>query len=259
MSWFSRDFQNFTIYQCQELNNSTLTQAVSARINGNMALHTGDYPEQVLIRRTEYLNFLGLNLDNLVAGDQVHGTEVKVAGRLDAGNGARSFQSAIHNTDALITREHGIVLSSFTADCLPIFIYDPVTPAIGIIHAGWRGTINRIVRITIEKMVNEWKTEPGDCWAAFGPAICQKCFQVAPTLAQQFGEIYPEVVSVNHSGYFVNLMMFNAMELQKIGFKADRIIETDLCTSCRTEEFFSFRAEGGTTGRMMSVIALNKS
>jgi YfiH family protein len=257
MSWFSRDFQDFKIYQCQELNNSTLTQAISVRTNGNMALHTGDHPEQVIKRRETFLKFLGLNLEDLVAGGQVHGTEVKVVGRIHAGGGARSFLSAIPNTDALITRERGIILSSFTADCLPIFIYDQSTPAIGMVHAGWRGTINQIVKVTIEKMVDQFKTNPGDCWAAFGPAICQKCFQVDQTLAQQFGEIYPEVVSTNETGYFVNLMMFNTLEFLRLGLTIDHIIEPGLCTSCRTGEFFSFRAEGGTNGRMMSVITLN--
>jgi YfiH family protein len=221
-----------------------------------MALHTGDIATNVIKNRQHFLNSMGLKLDNLVAAEQIHGNVVQVIGRKHIGAGAWSQQTAIAGTDALITRERGVILSIFTADCLPIFIYDPHTPAIGIVHAGWRGTIAQITKLTINKMAAEFKTEPGNCRVAIGPSICKSCFKVSPVVAEQFSDINPEVVVQKESSYQIDLGAFNVWLLQKIGVKPEQIITGDLCTGCRNEDFFSYRIEGGTISRMMGIIAL---
>jgi YfiH family protein len=260
MSWLSKELQGKKIYQCQELNNSLVVQAFSTKSSGNMALHTGDQSELVIGRRSIFLNNIGLQLDDLVAAKQVHGTNIAVINRDLRGAGAYSYENALPGTDALVTREIDIILSVFTADCFPIFIYDTETPAIGIVHAGWRGTINRIAGLAFEKMMTEFKTDPNKCYVAFGPAIGMDCFAVDPDLAAKFQKIYPEVVSENSNApsreYKVDLNKFNLKLIQEIGVNPEKIIISGICTGCQTKEFYSYRVEKGTIGRMMGIIAL---
>ena len=256
MSWVSKDLQGEKIYQCEELNTSGVVQAFSTKSFGNLALHTGDDSGQVVSRRKIFLSGMGLRLDDLVAAKQVHGTNIAVVSRHSRSQGAYMYENAIPGTDALITRETGIVLSVFTADCVPVFIYDPLTPAVGVAHAGWRGTLNRIAGLTVQKMIDEFQTDPAQCFVAFGPAIGFDCFEVDPDLAAKFEEIHPEAVAGSSTGSRVDLGRFNSKILQELGVNEARIIDSGVCTSCRTGEFYSYRFEKGTIGRMMGVIAL---
>jgi YfiH family protein len=246
------------IYQCGELNNLGVIQACSTRDQGNLALHTGDAPAQVLERRARFLALFGFGLEDLVVGNQTHGTRVGVVTRKMAGSGAWDQKAAIPDTDALITQERGIVLGIFTADCLPIFIYDQSTPAIGIAHAGWRGTINRIAQVTLEKMTAQFHTDPAHCWIGFGPGIGPECFQVEQVVAGQFSDVVPEAVEGIPQEYRVDLAKFNTRLFQAAGVLENHIIPFNRCTRCHGDEFFSYRAEAGNTGRMMSIIALPK-
>lgn len=256
MGWVETNRAGLTFFQCRELNDGQVIQGVSAKNCGNLALHTGDDPNCVIERRKSWLQVLGLDLNHVVSGVQVHGTKVALVDKTTAGSGAFSIEEAIRETDALITKETDLILATFTADCLPIFVYDPITPAIGVIHAGWRGTINGIVSFTIKRMVEEFGVCPGNCLAAIGPSICSDCFQVDRQLAEGFRKVYPQTVSENESGYRVDLQTFIRLDLIRIGIKPDRIYDARLCTSCRPELFFSYRAERGTTGRMMGIIGL---
>lgn len=256
MGWVETIYSGITFYQCQELNDQQVVQAISDRNFGNLALHTGDDPEAVVARRELWLKALGLGLEGLVCGVQVHGTRVAVAHETAAGSGAYSLCGAIPETDALITNRSGIVLATFTADCLPIFIYDPVKPAIGIIHAGWRGTIDRIAAATMERMVKTFGTVPGDCRAAIGPSICAGCFRVDERLAERFAKVHSQTVIKDQSGFSIDLQAFNRIELTEIGVCSNHIYEAQFCTKCQAERFFSYRADHGKTGRMMGVIAL---
>jgi YfiH family protein len=255
MNWFCETAAGLKKYRAAMFNDPAVIQAVSSRDYGNMALHTGDLPVKVIENRRLFLNSLGLNLTNIVAAEQIHGTAIQVVGQEQRGRGNYSMETALPGTDALITREPGVVLSIFTADCLPIFIYDPKTPAIAIIHAGWRGTIAQIAGLTITKMIREFGTDPAFCRVAIGPAICNACFGVSTDVAEPFREIFPQVVMESESGYHVDLAMFNSLALQKAGVRSDKIAIADLCT-CHTGEFFSYRGEHGTKGRLMGIIAL---
>jgi polyphenol oxidase len=256
MNWFCDDTAGLKKYRASILNDATIVQAVSSRDYGNMALHTGDFPAQVIANRKRFLTSLGLGLDNLVVGEQTHSTTIQVISRQEIGSGALLQQTALPKTDALITRERNVVLGIFTADCLPIFIYDPKTPAIAVIHAGWRGTIAKIVRLTMDKMIHDFQTDPGNCRVAIGPSICPACFTVSLEVANAFYEVNPEVVNQAESGYQVDLSDFNFRLLQASGVKPQNIVIADLCTGCHNENFFSYRIEKGTLGRMMGIIAL---
>jgi YfiH family protein len=262
MSWSKETRSGFgggeVIYRCRNMNDSNVLQAFSTKTNGNMALHTGDDPEKVLQRRRTFLGTLGLELKCLVAGVQTHSVNVRLVTRQLAGAGAWDLATAVPDTDAFITRESGIILSIFTADCLPIFIYDPVTPSIGLAHAGWRGTLNRIAAKTLEEMVAVFHTNPSQCRVAIGPAIGTECFAVTEDVAGQFAAIFPETVHFDNSNYRVDLSEFNQKTLRNMGVPGQQITGSGLCTSCLREDFYSYRAENRTTGRMMGIISLRK-
>ncbi len=256
MGWVETNRSGLTFYQCQELNNLQVVQGVSGRNCGNLALHTGDDPNRVIERRKRLLGALDLDLNHLVSGVQVHGNRIALVDKTAAGLGAFSIEEAVPETDALITKDTGIILATFTADCLPIFVCDPVTPAVAVIHAGWRGTINGIATDTLKRMINEFGTSPADCLVAIGPSICGACFQVERQLAERFEKIYPQTVIKDKSGSSVDLQAYIKSDLKAFGIKADRIYDAKACTSCNSDRFFSYRAEQGVTGRIMGIIGL---
>lgn len=255
-NWQFRVYHGVEVYQALPLNHSGLVQGVSTQSSGNMALHTGDLPEPVLKRRYSFLQALQLDLGQLVTANQVHGVKVQKVDRQLAGAGARSLQTALPDTDALITDEPGIVLAIFTADCVQVFLYDPDRPAVAVVHAGWRGTIARIVERTIERMIREYQTLPERILAAIGPAICKKCFQVNRDLADIFNKA--DCLAVNKGGdrYYVDLIGFNFRLLTKAGIAPENIFLSGACTSCQHQTFFSYRAGNQTGNRMMGIISL---
>lgn len=256
MTWVLKTFQEGSCFQCRELNDSGLFQAFSTKEAGNMALHTHDRMDEVKQRHDRFLHSLGLVPDRLFLAHQVHGTRVQVVDRLTPGRGAGSLVDLIPETDALITNDPQVILGICTADCVPVFIYDPIVPAIGVVHAGWRGSIRRITELALEKMVAHFGTEPGRCKAAIGPAICGRCFEVGRAVAEEFAAVVPEVVAEKPSGVFrVDLLRFNALMLQWAGLPGPSIYMADLCTVCHPEYFFSYRATQ-TSGRMMGILAL---
>ncbi len=258
MGWYCENQNEQRIYRCHELNGSGVIQAFSTKMYGNLALHTGDDPRMVIQRRRRFLEATGLSLNNLVAGVQTHGVNVQVVTRNLSGLGAYDYDTAIPDTDALITGYFDIILSVFTADCVPIFIYDPVTPAIGLVHAGWRGTLQQIVAATIAKMKTVFNTEPARCKVAIGPAIGVECFTVDEKVAAQFASIFPGAVRTRRQDYQVDLVEFNIWLLTASGVRTESIINSGLCTGCLRDRFYSYRAEYGTTGRMMGIISLQK-
>lgn len=256
MSWCRETKNGQVMYHCQELNDRGVIQAFSTKMDGNMALHTGDDPENVIQRRQAFLGALDLQLNDLTAGIQTHSVNVRIITRQSAGAGAWNLTTAIADTDAFITRESGVILSIFTADCLPIFIYDPVTPAIGLVHAGWRGTLQGIVAKTLEEMAVMFHINPAQCRVAIGPAIGTECFTVAKDVAQQFAAVFPESVHLDNLNYRVDLSEFNRKLLRCLGVPGEQIIGSGLCTSCLQDDFYSYRAENQTIGRMMGIISL---
>jgi YfiH family protein len=259
MSWYDETRNGQAIYRCRELNGPGIIQAFSTKINGNMAFHTGDDPQTVIKRRQRFLSASGLNLNDLVAGAQTHGVNVQVVTKELSGSGAYHLNTAIPDTDALVTKDFGSILSIYTADCVPIFIYDPATPAIGLVHAGWRGTLHQIVTKTLAKMKAVFNTNPAQCTVAIGPAIGIECFIVAEKVATQFAAIFPGAIRTCGQDYQIDLVKFNIWLLIVSGVRTESIINSGLCTGCLRERFYSYRADKGTTGRMMGIISLPKT
>lgn len=255
-------FEHFSQY-------TNLIHGFSTRIGGvsnppfaslNLAFHVGDDQAAVVENRRRYCAALGLKLEDLTAGEQVHGDKVRVVVGQDKGCGAFAYDTAFPGTDAFITNEPGVVLSSYYADCVPLFIYDPVHEVLGLAHGGWKGTVKRIGARAIEAMTEHFGTAPQDCLVGIGPSVGQCCYEVDDNVIRPLQNAFPqwaEFVRAKANGRWdLDLSATNRQVFLDAGVKPENIEVSGLCTACRTDLFFSYRAEQGKTGRMASIIAL---
>ena len=226
----------------------------------NMALHVGDDPALVWENRRRYFAALGLDAERICTIRQVHGTEIVRAFRRDAGRGARDYADALADADAVITNDSGIALMLCYADCVPVLLYDPVHNAAGVVHAGWKGTVQRIAAQTVARMGEEFGTEPSDVIAGIGPSIGAGCYTVGAEVAERFRTVFPthadEIVQEQDGALHLDLWAANRLQLVEVGVAADNIDHADICTSCDRNFFYSYRAAGGKTGRLAAVMEL---
>lgn len=216
-----------------------------------MSLHYGD-TAGALDNRIGFLSGLDIDYRKLVCAKQVHGDSVRVAARKDLGSGALTYENAIVDTDAFVTDKLNLPLAIFTADCLSIFLYDPETPAIGVVHAGWRSTHARITEKTLKLMQEKFGSQAHNLIVTFGPSIRKCCYEVG----KEFLDFFPHEVTKFGGKYYLDLVGINKKQLLGSGVEEGNISDANICTCCRNDRFFSFRKEGKGCGRMMSVMIL---
>ncbi len=212
----------------------------------NLAEHVGDDANAVSTNREIFFKQTGLTAWHYCR--QIHGTRV-----LDVDRTARAVLRQHPEADALISAQTGGALGIFTADCVPIFILDATTPAIGIAHAGWRGTLAQIAVNTLKQMQTRFGTLATNCKVHLGPSIQKCCYTVSPELLNQFTERFGSAV---RQGTHLSLQTANTVQLTAIGLPDASISVSPFCTACRTDLFYSHRSESGQTGRMLSYIQL---
>lgn len=232
--------------------NANLISAYSRRSFGNMSLFYGD-TSKALGNREAFLSGLGIDYKALVCARQVHSDCVICITEKDKGRGALSYEDSIPDTDAFVTDKKNIPLAIFTADCLSIFLYDAARPAIGIVHAGWRSTKKGIAVRAVKLMQELFSTCPEKLSVGFGPAIRSCCYEVA----RDFNKEFSSGIIKKNKRYFLDLAMLNRDGLLGLGVKEENIFDSNICTFCRNDEFFSFREEGNSCARTMSVIMLS--
>ncbi len=231
----------------------------------NLGLHVGDRPEDVIENRRRYLGALGLDAARLVTPEQVHGNHVERVGLSEAGKGALDYADSIPSTDALMTNVPELPLMLCFADCTPILFLDPVHKAVGIAHGGWKGTVKRIGYKMVRRMQEEFGTQPEDLLTAIGPAIGSCCYEVGPEVEAKFRETFPDheaelfpEKSADTGRPHLSLWDANRIQLLEAGVLPEHIDEAQTCTACHSDMFFSYRADGGKTGRLAAVIALRR-
>lgn len=205
-----------------------------------------------LENRKDFLFQLGINYQDLVCAKQAHASNIRCAQESDRGRGALTYGDSIDDTDAFIADKKNLPLAVFTADCLSVFLFDPVKSAIAIVHAGWRGSREGILHKTIAAMKKEFKTQGKDLFAGLGPSIRGCCYEVKAELKEAF----PEDLLARNGRLYLDLAGVNKRQLLGSGVKEENISDSAICTCCRNKEFFSYRLEGKSCGRMMSVIML---
>jgi len=198
---------------------------------------------------------LAITSDRLVTVNQVHGDTIMTVDETNY----RNVRTA--HADALVTRQAGIAIGIETADCVPVLLVDPETPAVGAIHAGWRSTVKKIVQKTVNQMRDTFGSDPARMTAAIGPSIGPECYEVDDPVmgpVRQAFSYWKDVAFPRGEGrWSLDLVKTNIRELISAGFQEDNIHALGLCTSCKRDLFYSFRAEG-RTGRMLSVIMMKR-
>ncbi len=223
----------------------------SRRGDGSMSLNCVAWQE-ALNNRRKFLSVLGINYRDLVCTKQVHGKKVINVGQKDKGSGALTYARAFEDADGFVTAEKNLPLAIFTADCLSIFLYDPRKPAIGLLHAGWRGTEQNIAQAGVSELVKNFGSHPDDLRVGFGPGIRVCCFEVEENFKTNF-----EFGLIKRDGHtFMDLALVNSKQLLDCGVKKENIFDPEYCTFSQSDEFFSFRKEGVKAGRLISVAML---
>jgi YfiH family protein len=230
----------------------------------NCGLHVGDTAEHVIENRRKLAEENGFSYTSFTCADQVHGNQIHIITESDIGAGRMAHNEAIANTDGLLTDKTNVFLASFYADCVPLFFYAPEKQIVGVAHAGWRGTVARIGSDMVKTITETWNIAPQDIFAAIGPSIGSCCYEVNDVVADQVREVvgekaaYVMKAAANTGKYMLDLQETNRILLEEAGISPHHIEVSHLCTSCRTDLFFSHRKENGKTGRMAAFIALKE-
>ncbi len=229
----------------------------------NLAFHVGDKEENVLKNRTKLAKSLHISTQSFTTSNQIHGTNITIAGSEERGSGAVDNSTAIKASDALITDQENICLLIFIADCVPVLLYDAQKSIIALIHAGWQGTVGLITKKTVYQMQSYWGCKAQDIISAIGPSIGPCCYQVGPEVISRVRKAYPKEdhlirsISDTGKGYF-NLWEANRIQLLDCQIPEKNIEVAHLCTQCHSDIFFSSRKDNGHTGRFAAGIMLRK-
>ena len=226
----------------------------------NLSFTRGDEDASVRENFRRLAGAMKTDVSKFVFTDQTHTTNVRRVTAEDAGNGL-TREREFHDIDGLITDVPGIVLSTFYADCVPLYFVDPVHRAIGLSHSGWRGTVNRMGKATIEAMRREYGSRPEELRCAIGPSICQDCYEVSGDVAMEFEQTFAgherEIILAKENGkYQLDLWKANEIVLLDAGVLPEHIEITDICTCCNPDLLFSHRASHGKRGNLGAFLCL---
>jgi len=222
----------------------------------NLAFHVNDQPGNVLENRQRLARILNVPLQNFVFCNQAHSDNVvRITGDM-RGSGASELRTAINGADAMITDVPNVMLTVLVADCVPVILYDPVKDVIGVVHAGWRGTVQFIVRNTVERMGQEFGCIPRDIFAGLGPSIGPETYRVREEVAQTVKTALPfsaDVLRTIDGQVFFDLKESNRRQLINSGIDVKNIQVTTVCTQRSADIFFSERSRK-PTGRFAAGI-----
>ena len=224
----------------------------------NLSTKTGDRKTSVNENVDRLKNHLSIQ-SPFIFLNQIHGDKILAIEDLNNNGGPYDF-------DAVITSKKNIPLIILTADCLPLLLYDPVKSVIAAIHAGWKGTSLQIVKKTVCKMKEEFKSNPAHIIAAMGPAIGPCCYEVDHPVIEAFEKIddyTPDLLASfisplkeKKDRWILNLARANRLQLLNVGLIKDNICEEQYCTCCKSDLFYSYRRDGKDSGRQGAVIMI---
>lgn len=219
----------------------------------NIGLHRGDKPENVAKNHAILASALGYDVGRTVLSHQIHSDVVRVVTEADCrGLDHHDYPEC----DGLVTNTPGLALMVFTADCTPILLSDPVTGAVGAVHAGWRGTAMDIAGKAVQAMVDAFGCDPKNIRAAIGPNIGACCFEtdaeVPEAMVKTFGPAVAEYIRPVGCKYYVNLKEINRHAFSRAGVRC--IDVSDACTACQHQRFWSHRVTRGLRGSQGAII-----
>jgi polyphenol oxidase len=248
--------------------NGSVQHAFSTRLGGisggncsslNMAFYTEDSSDNVIENRRLFFNIFNIDHEKIVALNQVHGTEIVEVDRDKCGEGALPGSAPL-DADALITTRSGLTLCAYSADCLLIYYVAIDTPLVAIAHAGCRGTLGSMAEKVVSRIRSRYGVKPGRLLTYLAPTICKNCYTIDSSLAAKFSDVgwsgsaYCE--QIDGDLWKLNLSEINRAQLIRAGINKENIDQSSLCTSCRSDLFYSYRRDRGKTGRMIGFIGI---
>ena len=193
---------------------------------------------------------LNMNFENLTNNKQTHSDIVNIIKKEDIGK--------IKEGDALVTNLKKTPLLVFVADCVPVAIVDLKKEAVALCHAGWRGTYSKITQKSIENMEKLYETNPEDLVCVLGPSIGPCCYEVSKDLIEKFNTIITnrdeKFYIIKENKYYLDLWKVNELILTSCGVKKENIVNLNICTSCNSDKFHSYRKHNQTTKRLGMIL-----
>ena len=246
----------------------TCPHGFSTRIGGvsegiweslNLGMNRGDHPDCVIENWKRFLRRCGIFEDRIVWGKQVHGTDVPVVTVGDAQS--ITDNEPLREADGYVTKETGVPLVVFTADCVPVLLEDKVHGVIGAVHSGWRGTVKDIAGVAVKKML-ALGAETSDICVAIGPAIDDCCFEVGPEVITEVTALLGKEAELFYrkrgEKYLLNLRGVIGRRLLQIGIFPEHMQRVGDCTMCHPTRYFSHRYTKGERGSLAAVIMLQQ-
>ena len=233
----------------------------------NLGFNLGDEREKVLENFRILGSLFEAKPEDFVLTQQTHSVNVRHVGREDRGTGI--FREREYtDVDALMTDEEGVILSAFSADCVPILFYDKGHRAIASCHSGWRGTHGRILARVIEAMQREFSSKPEEIYIAIGPSICKNCYEVSEDVGEAFLDAFPAlremtknaspIERVSEEKFHIDLWELNRWIALENSIPAENISVSGYCTMERPDLFFSHRYSQGKRGVQGAFIGLSE-
>lgn len=219
----------------------------------NLGGTVGDDPQRVRENRSRAFQVIGCSMESMYDVWQVHSSEVVCTDRPRPPD-ARHLQA-----DAILTDTPGVTLFMRFADCVPIMLFDPQKKVVGLVHAGWKGTVDQIVRIAVQTMELKYHTRPEDIRAGVGPSIGAHHYEIGPEVAARVHAAYGQDAGVllsTHNGSSVHFDLWEANRLLLERAGVQHIQVAGICTACHLDDWYSHRGEKGKTGRFGVVIGL---
>lgn len=225
----------------------------------DLGYNRGDDPACVAENYRRFCAAIGADHTRVVKSRQIHTDGIRIVTEADLGVGL--CEPAPYEADGLVTNTPGLCLTVFTADCVPVLLYDPSRRCVAAVHSGWRSTAMAIVPKAVEVMVSRFGCQPGDIIAAIGPAIGGCCFQtqkeVPDAMLAAYGDMAAPFIRPDGSEHFrIDLKGIIAQSLRAAGLSPDHIDVSDHCTACRPDLFWSHRLVGNARGSMAAMIQL---
>ena len=240
------------------------TRTAVLPLDGDMSLTTGAHdPDSVLRNRRAWLASIGSAMADTVMSGLVHGTEVRVINEADCGRGVYTPENTIRATDGLITNRAGITLLMCYADCVPLIVVDTARKAIGLAHAGWRGTLAGMAGALVNAMRDAYGSDPADMLAVIGPSIGPEAYEIGDEVAQPFRAAYPDdpILTTVEARPHLDLWTANMCQFVRAGLPNDRVHCAGICTFTHGDRFFSHRyavRHSEPEGRFAVMIAIEE-
>lgn len=217
----------------------------------NISFNVPDEPKNVLYNRNLLAQALGIKLGNMTTAKQVHGNKVAIITKELCGRGAKDHASALDGIDAMVTNCPNICIIVQVADCVPILLFDPSRRVVGVVHAGWRGTVLNIAGKTVKSMIKKFRSNPRNILAGIGPSIGPCCYEVGKEVLD-----HDVPAEIRDGKSYFDLWEANKKQLADEGIPFSNIEVSRICTKCNSDKFFSARAGKGLTGRFGAGIML---